>query len=127
MNILKKLLSRLKRSQTGICCLCDQAFSEKKLFEKDEKAFCKEHLDYYKKHNWIEVHKVIVSPNQPEQAIYIQDLKDNLRNEGILSYIKTEYFMENSTYISVFRFYIPSTKKKSFDKVLQRFPPPTSL
>ena len=127
MNILKKLLSQLNRSQKGVCCLCDQVFSEKKLFQRDDKSFCKEHFSYYNDHDWIAVYKRVVSPEQPEEAVYIQELKENLRNEGVISYINSEYFLENSTYISVFNFYIPSTQKDLFNTVIQRFPPPTSL
>ena len=103
---LKKIFS--KRSNNGVCYLCDEVFSEKKLFEHNENYFCKNHLQLFQSSHWMSVYKVFSSSSDPEKALLIQELKDKLKNINISTYIETSYDEKDGEIFSYFELFCRS-------------------
>ena len=104
------MLSKIKKAlfhkkEIGICSICDQNFSESNLFEIDELFLCKNDFDFYNSHTWRISETGKSSPSDPEQALYIQNKKDQLKELGIKSFIKVDYEDINNEIITSFFLY----------------------
>ena len=104
------MLSKIKkaffhRNEVGICSICDQNFSENKLFEIDDLFLCKNDFKFYKNHSWKISETGKSSPNNPEQALYIQNKKDHFKELGIRSFIKVHYERVDNEIITSFFLY----------------------
>lgn len=123
ISILKKLFSRLNRSSKGVCDICDQVFQDKDLTLLNSMALCREHLNYYQSQSWIEGYSLSISPDDPPiKALYLQNIKDLLKQQNIYAYIKTDYVSKEDQIISCSTLYIPSTNKDELTSVLKDSP-----
>ena len=89
--------------------------------EVDLLNFCEDHFSLYQKANWTEVIQVITTPETPETAMPIYNLKDKLWDqEQVPTIVKTKYEMNNITNnieSKVFLFSLPEDKKMIEDKL----------
>lgn len=97
-----------KRSNNGVCFLCDEVFPDKELIESELNFFCKPHLSLFEDSHWMSAYKVISSSSDPEKALIIQEVKDALKNKDIFSYIETSYDEKEGEIYSYFELFCRS-------------------
>jgi len=90
----------------GVCAICDEVFPDENLDPIEDLFLCKEHFKVYQENKWIQVKTVESSARDPEQSLYIQDLKDELKMKGIPSYIQTHYRHNGSEIVSIFKMFV---------------------
>mgnify|MGYP000215144641 CR=1 FL=1 len=112
ISFLRKLISRLKQSKKGPCELCGKLFHEKNLHEVNSLYVCHKHKNYLKQHQWIRVYLVKCSPQSTKEAIDLQNQRDLLRKNGILSYVKASYEINKKTILTTLELYIPKNQKQ---------------
>ena len=117
INFSKRVLSFFKRSKTGICCICDKSFPEKKIKEEDILSFCIPHYNFYKSNSWIKVQSATSNPTDPKQALIIQERHIELFANDILSFIKCNYLIKDDQIHTVFDLYIPQDHYKNYDSL----------
>jgi hypothetical protein len=76
----------------GACAICDQYFCKSCLKPQQSLLFCKEHVALYLGANWVEIHSVKSSPQDPEAGVDLVEWKKTLwEKETKPSYIQTHY------------------------------------
>lgn len=118
INCLHKFFSRFKRSNQIVCSICEQVFSENKITEIDDLILCPQDLTLYKRQNWAIIKKGKSNPDNPQDALEIQDLHIKLKNLGIPSFIKFEYEIINDQITTIFLLYIPTNMVKQFKDLI---------
>ncbi len=112
----KKWFSKV--STSGVCSLCDEVFLDKNLLESSEKFFCKPHYKTFTDSHWMEAHLVTSSSSDPEKALIIQELKDELKKENILTFIETTYDEKDGEIYSHFQMYCRS---QDYNTIMNKF------
>jgi hypothetical protein len=90
----------------GVCHICDGVFNDNELSSVNEFYLCENDLKIFNHSNWVEFFQTESSPTDPEQALYVQELKDNLKSNSIPSYIITEYKQVNKEIVSIFTLFV---------------------
>lgn len=119
INFLKKYLSRFNKSSLGICSLSDKVVKEKQLTQVQDLFICDQHLDFYRKNDWVLIYKFSFKLTGPlYKAVHIQELREELRKHKILSYIVTEYFSEET----VFYLFVSCLELALAKEIIQKLP-----
>lgn len=98
----------MKVSEKGICHICDEVFEDSILTEINGLFLCKEHTNTYLNNEWIPFRKTVVTSENANDALLLQDLKDKLKAEGKPSFILSGYEESESGAIqTISTLYIP--------------------
>lgn len=98
-RILKYIYKRQKISSIGICSICNKEFQDKDLKIVEDLALCQKDFTTFKERSWVLYETVFSDPSNPEKALYINDLKEQLASQGIKSYIKSSYTHDSTNNI----------------------------
>ena len=90
--------------------MCDAVFKEKHLYPSDDFYFCKKHLEAYQENSWLELFTVEATNDEPNNALLIQDKKDELKGVGISSFITTSYKDVGGSIKSIFTLMVPTSQ-----------------
>ena len=104
----------------GVCHMCDGVFKDKVLKLADDYFFCPEHFEIYTNNSWLEIMRVEATNEIPEDALLIQEKKDELKAEGISSFIKTEYAELDGTIKSVFILFVSTENYNRSKGLIQK-------
>ena len=88
---IKKFLSQFTVSKRGSCFICDQIFKDNELNMHEELSFCDKDFQIFLEEKWITIEQKDSDPNNPENALYLTEVKAALAKHHIPSFIKTEY------------------------------------
>jgi len=92
---IKEILEeqRLQTEKTvGICSICEKTLIESTHYEIDKLHFCKDHFEYYNKHEWVPITNQRTTADTPEAGVYIYNFKKDLwEKEKEPCYIQCEY------------------------------------
>lgn len=100
----------MKVSEKGICHICDEVFEDAELKEINGLFLCSEHFDTYLKSDWIAFRKTVVTADNANDALLLQELKDQLKVEGKPSFILSNYEQSDSGAIQTISIlYVPKT------------------
>lgn len=75
----------------GTCAICENSFCEKCLWEHEKTHFCPEHYRVFMDNKWVELAKIHSTPDTPEAALALYDLKANVWKNKIPTFIVTHY------------------------------------
>lgn len=103
----------------GVCHICDEIFNDDLLVSRDEFYLCSSDASIYDKTQWVILFQTESSPTDPEQALFVQDLKDKLKSASISSYILTEYKQVSNEVISVFTILVDGEELTKAKSILQ--------
>lgn len=78
-------------SEKGVCSICDEVFNDSELTEVDDLFLCTKDLAIYQENEWIPFSKTIVSAENANDALILQNLKDQFKAEGKPAYILSSY------------------------------------
>ncbi len=110
IKLLKKLLSHTNRSLYGVCSICDKKYLDSKLTTIEDLSLCPADLIIYQNHKWESIYAVESDPENPENALAVQNIKDELKKISIPSFIQTTYTEANGQVISHFNLLVPQDK-----------------
>lgn len=103
----KKWFNRV--SKEGVCHMCDEVFPDKELYPSKNYFFCKEHKTIFEDNSWLEILDLTATNEDPQNALLVQDYKDNLKKLGINSYIETQYDYEQDQISTHFKLLVATT------------------
>jgi hypothetical protein len=85
--------TKLQSEKTvGICTVCEKTLIEDTHYEIDHLHFCKEHFEFYTKHEWVPITNQKTTADTPEAGVYIYNFKKELwEKEKEPCYIQCEY------------------------------------
>ena len=115
ISLLKKMISLFNRSRTGVCSICNEEFPDTKLHIGHDIPFCQRDFKELQENEWIIVKVVESNPDDPSQALLLTNLKFQLRDLSIPSFITTDYTDKSDTIITIFRLHIKSSDKDDYD------------
>ena len=75
----------------GTCAICENSFCEKCLWEHEKTHFCPEHYRLFMDSKWVELSRVHSTPDTPEAALALYDLKAQAWKNKVPTYIVTHY------------------------------------
>jgi predicted RNA-binding protein with PUA-like domain len=107
--MIKKILtffSHFRRSQVGVCSICDKTFPDHNLREKHDLFLCPQDYDDYPNYNWISVASALSDPTDPSQALLMQEQKEQLKNKGKKSFIKVSYSEKEGVIYTSFELFV---------------------
>ncbi len=99
MFSLRKLL------QKGTCSICDHVFYEFNLKEVNSLFLCPLHFKQFKRSSFVEFSCCESTAQNPNNALFAQELKEKLLSEGFLSYITSSYIEIDGVIHSRFTIY----------------------
>lgn len=80
------------RDSDGSCAICEKTFCQDCLKKNENLSFCPEHFELFFKETWADVWTIKTTPDRPEKAKSMYDLKNQMWQEkGIPTYIVTHY------------------------------------
>ena len=85
MNFLNNL------TQKGTCSICDEVFYDFRLREIDSLFLCPKHVKLYKNSQFYEFACCESTADNPNNALFAQELKDSINKSGKLSFIRSNY------------------------------------
>ena len=100
--------------------MCDAIFKDKHLYSADDFYFCKKHLEVYSNSSWLDLITVEATNDDPNNALLIQDKKDELKAMGINSFITTSYKDEGGSIKSVFTLMVPTSQYNEAKEVFKK-------
>jgi hypothetical protein len=104
----------------GVCHICDNVFSDDLLISKNDFYLCSRDVLVYDNSQWVLFFQTESSPTDPEQALFVQDLKDKLKTASIASYILTEYKQVSNEVISIFTILVGTADLSNAQIILQK-------
>jgi hypothetical protein len=117
--LLRKRNKRQFQSELSTCCICEELFPDSEIIAEEELSFCRHHHNYFKTHEWIILKTATATNDNHQGAMEIYELKHNLHQHDILSFIRTSYDEDNGTIVSKFDLYCPSNKLEVAEKLLK--------
>lgn len=99
LTFLKKILFRQKIAAQSICCICNKQFADSEMVTIDTLALCPPDSNLYKNSTWELTKELRSDPTDPDNALHIQELKDQLASQGKPSYIKSDYSQDSEDHI----------------------------
>lgn len=111
---------RLKRNQKtiGICHACAQNFIEQNLREIDSYFLCNKDYQQYLNLDLIDFIHTKSDPNQPENSLYINRIKEKLCQNQIFCLISTDYEQVDNVIFSYFLLKVDKNSIKRINELL---------
>jgi len=90
-NIQGLCFNHPEQNAQGTCAICENSFCEKCLWEHEKTLFCPEHYRVFMDSKWVELMQIQSTPDKPESALALYDLKAQAWEKKIPTYIVTHY------------------------------------
>jgi hypothetical protein len=117
ISLFKKLFFKNDISSKGICSICGKEFKDSELHLHNTLAFCSNDLKEFKSNEWVVVIDTKSDPENPEAALYTQNIKDLLLKKSISSFITVSYESKDDIIFSIFKLSIPQDKLSEFQRL----------
>jgi len=78
-------------SDKGVCSICDEVFNDSDLIEADDLFLCSRDFKIFKENDWSAFKQTVVSDSNMNDALILQNMKDELRTQGKPAYIRASY------------------------------------
>lgn len=75
----------------GTCAICENCYCEKCLWEHEKTLFCPDHYRLFMDNKWLELIQVQSTPDKPESALALYELKAQAWKNKVPTFIVTHY------------------------------------
>lgn len=117
INFIKKFFNSRSISSKGICSICGNLFDDDKLETVETLALCKNDIHLFRSFQWVLILESQSDPENPQAALYTQNIKDLLNKNKIKSYIVVSYNSKDDVIFSNFKLFIPKQKIQAYHQL----------
>ena len=93
-------------------------FKDKELKASGKFYFCPPHAKFYEEHSWLQLFEVSATNESANNALLVQDKKDQLKEAKINSIIETSYKELDHSIQSIFSLFVPTEDYNSAKQLI---------